>query len=155
MRRAPLGNFHFPMELEGKKIETTLATGNASTTLTTDVTKRLYGFDEHSEDIETDKEVGGRTRSHYRAMALTTPGLNVTNSKVELVPRPDLCHLDTGWGRDAVAQYSGCMGSEAPLHLGMNVLEKLHLYVATKESVVYFSAADAALPPSHDAMSIP
>jgi hypothetical protein len=123
--------------------------------LTTDVTKHLYGFDEHSDDIETDQDADGRTRSHYRAMALTTPGLDVTNSKVELVPRPDLCHLETGWGRDAVAQYSGCMGSEAPLKLGMNVLEKLHLYFATKENVVYFSAADAAFPPSHDGTSTP
>jgi hypothetical protein len=151
LRRAPLGNFHFPMELEGKKIETTLATGNAFTTLTTDVTKRLYGFDEHSEDIETEQEADGHTRSHYRAMALTTPGLQVTNSKVELIPRPDPCHLDIGWGRDPVAQYSGCIGGEAPLRLGMNVLQKLHLYFATKESVMYFSAADAAWPPSQDA----
>lgn len=155
MHRAPLGNFYFPMELEGKKIEATLATGSELTTLTTDVTKHLYGFDEHSEDIEVDQGAGGKPRAHYRAMAITTPGLNITNSRVELLPRPDLCHLDAGWGRNAVAQYSGCMGSEAPLHLGMNVLEKLHLYVATKESVVYFSAADAAFPPSHEAVSTP
>jgi hypothetical protein len=110
----------------------------------------LYGFDEHSEDIETENEAGGRTRSHYRAMALTTPGLNVTNSRIELVPRPEGCRLDIGWGRNATTQYSNCMGGEAPLHLGMNVLEKLHLYFATKEKVVYFSAADAAFPPSQD-----
>ena len=36
-----------------------------------------------------------------------------------------------------------CYGHEAPLQLGLNILQELHLYFATKEKVLYVSAADA------------
>lgn len=35
-----------------------------------------------------------------------------------------------------------------PLRIGLNVLEKLNLYFATKENVLYFTAADAEKPAS-------
>jgi hypothetical protein len=53
------------------------------------------------------------------------------------------CSLQLRGRIDGVAQYYNCTGDEAPLHIGLNVLEKLHLYFATKENVLYFTAADA------------
>jgi hypothetical protein len=47
------------------------------------------------------------------------------------------------YGPDRAAQYTECVGSEAPLRIGLDVLEKLHLYFATKENVLYYTAADA------------
>jgi hypothetical protein len=38
------GEFYFPMELEGEKIETTISTGISVTTLHADVTGRLFEF---------------------------------------------------------------------------------------------------------------
>jgi hypothetical protein len=143
LTRGPLGNAYFPMELDGKRIEATLDSTRTQTTLTTDVTKRLFGFDEHSADIETSQNGDGHADSQYRAMALTAPGLSVNNARVQLLPRPSNCTLTIGFGRNAVAQYSDCIGAEAPLRLGMDVISKLHLYFATKENVLYFTAADA------------
>ena len=143
-RRGALGEAYFPFEIEGKKIEASLSTGSSITTLTTDATKRLYGFDEHSADIETRSDSEGNVTAQYRAMAITTPGLNVTNTQIQLSRRPmKECSLEVRGRHDGVAQYANCTGSEAPLHIGLNVLEKLHLYFATKENVLYFTAADA------------
>jgi hypothetical protein len=143
-RRGSLGEAYFPFEIEGKKIAASLSTGTSITTLTTDATKRLYGFDEHSADIETSRDSEGNVTAQYRAMAITTPGLNVTNTQIQLAKRPmKECSLQLRGRGDGVAQYFNCIGNEAPLHIGLNVLEKLHLYFATKENVLYFTAADA------------
>ena len=45
-------------------------------------------------------------------------------------------------GGASVAGYSGCV--DHPLTIGTRVLRQLRLYFATKEKVLYFSAADAA-----------
>jgi hypothetical protein len=57
-------------------------------------------------------------------------------------------------GPDRAAQYTECMGDEAPLHIGLDVLEKLHLYFATKENVLYYTAADAGFEASTVSSSV-
>jgi hypothetical protein len=42
-----------------------------------------------------------------------------------------------------VVGYTTCI-SVHPLTLGRNVLSKLHIYIATKQEVMYFTAADAS-----------
>ena len=144
IRRGKLGNAFLPFELDGKKIQATLSTSILLTSLPTDLTKRMYGFDEHSPGIETETDTSGHTTSQYRAMAITAPGLRLNNTRVRLDPRRSSCGLDVNNGPDRAAQYTECMGEEAPLHIGLDVLEKLHLYFATKENVLYYTAADAA-----------
>jgi hypothetical protein len=155
MRRGDIGNVYFPMELEGKKIDATLATSLPVTTLTSDVTKKLYGFDEHSADIESEAGPSGSVIHQYRAMALTSSGFSVINAKVQLLPKRADCGVTVGFGKNAEAAYDvGCRGA-VPLRLGMNVLEKLRIYIATKEKMLYFTAADATAPtpasePAHE-----
>jgi len=88
----------------------------------------------------------------YRTMALTSGGLQVLNAQIILEPPSDClktAHVVTD--RDgAVGFDKGCMGVY-PLHLGMSVLKKLRVYLATKEQKMYFTAADAhreTTPPS-------
>jgi hypothetical protein len=142
IRFGTLGEFYFPMELEGKKLETTLATGNATTSLSTDVTRKLYNFDSHSPDVETETDAAGRTTAHYRAMKLSGQGIQIINAHILLVDRPpnDACQLTS---RSGAAAYEGCFGAH-PLQLGQNVLSKLHIYIATKEKVLYFTPATSA-----------
>jgi hypothetical protein len=138
IRLGGLGEFYFPMELDGKKLETTFATNRAMTTLSTDVTKRLYNFDEHSPDIETKTDAIGQKTYHYRAMKLKGEGLDIINAQIRLVDGPTLnCHLT---GRLGAAGYEGCYGVH-PLKLGLDVLTKLHIYIATKEKVLYFTSS--------------
>jgi hypothetical protein len=141
IRMGTLGELYFPMQLEGKKIETTLGTGNVTTTLSTDVTRKLFGFDSHSSDIETETDATGATTARYRAMKLSGEGIQIVNAHIMLIDRPphDYCSLGSSAG---AAAYEGCLGVH-PLKLGLNVLKKLHLYIATKEKVLYFTPADA------------
>ncbi len=141
LTRGPLGNYYFPIELEGKKVEASLSTLGETTRLGTQVTQRLYGFDENSKDVETQTDSAGHPVAHFRAMALTGRGITIRNAQIELVTgKADLCSLSTKF---MVAHYEDCKGAEAPLRLGLNVARRLHLYFATKERVLYFSDAAA------------
>jgi hypothetical protein len=131
--------FYFPMELDGKKIEAGLSTWQSTTTLSTDVTRKLYNFDSHSPDVESEIDAAGKPIAHYRAMQLDAVGFKVVNAHITLIdPRIGNCHLGTRFG---AAAYD-CEGSP-PLTLGLDVLTKLHIYVATKEKVLYFTPAEA------------
>jgi hypothetical protein len=140
IRSGSVGEFYFPMELEGKKLETTLATSNKVTTLHTDATRQLFNFDNHSPDVQTETDEAGRSISQYRAMKLSGEGIEVINARISLIDSPPNtpCHLSSHLG---AASYEGCFGMH-PLALGQNVLSKLHLYIATKEKMLYFTPAE-------------
>jgi hypothetical protein len=109
IRFGSLGEFYFPVELEGKKLETTLATSNPMTTLSTDATRQLFHFDSHSADVETDTDQSGKTTAHYRAMKLSGEGLDIINARISLIDRPagSSCRLSS---RSAAAAYEDCYG---------------------------------------------
>jgi len=152
IHRGALGNYFFPMELDGKKIETELSTTMDAARLQTDVTRKLYGFDEHSRGIEHESDASGHAIAHYRAMSVSTNGLKVANARIrewEEPPKKALCTvLGTYRGDENAAMYTNCRGGEPPLLLGMNVVQQLHLYFATKEQMLYFTAADATTSPT-------
>jgi hypothetical protein len=136
LRRGPLGEFYFPMELDGRKIEASFSSGSSVTTLTTDVTKRVYGFDRDSPDVESVTDQEGHTSSQFRAMRMTASGLQVIDEKVRLLdPHKSTCRLMKK--ADAIG-YENCFGVY-PLRLGRSVLEKLHIYIATEENRLYFT----------------
>jgi len=136
----------FPIELDGKKLVATLQAGGSNTRLKTDVSKALYGFDEHSPGIRSDTSESGKTVNHYRAMKMTLPGLSVTNADVQLVDGlAKRCELSLDSGPEHSATYKSCFGSP-PLTLGLDVLRHLRLYFATEEHVLYVTAADAGRP---------
>lgn len=140
---------YFPMELEGRTILAVLSTGTPMTSLFTDVTRKLFGFDESSAGIETETEGSGHVPSHYRTMTLTGRGMTFANARVRLVPVPTSVGRDANAGCDlivegtvGVAYYERCT-DRAPLTLGLNVLRHLHLYFAMRERFLYFSEATA------------
>jgi hypothetical protein len=141
IRSGSTGEIYFPMELEGKKLETTLATSSRVTTLHTDATRQLFNFDNHSPDVQTETDAAGRKSSQYRAMKLSGEGIEIINARISLVDSPPntSCHLSSHFG---AASYEGCYGLH-PLALGQNVLAKLHIYIATKEKMLYFTPSDA------------
>jgi hypothetical protein len=142
IRIGSLGEFYFPMELEGKKLETTLSTSDRVTLLHTDAARELYHFDTHSPDVQTETDAAGNTTSQYRAMKLSGEGIDIFNAKISLVDTPSgsACRLSSRLG---AATYDNCLGVH-PLSLGENVVSKLHLYIATKEKMLYFTQANAA-----------
>jgi hypothetical protein len=143
LQRNPLGEIFFPMKLDGRKIEATFSTGNAVTTLSTDVTKRVYGFDKDTVGIETQKDSNGMVVASYRAMKMSTSGLSVIDERVRLVDPPHRCQLTR---KGDVIGYTGCLYFY-PLRLGNSILEHLHIYIDTKANRMYFT--DAGNKPAH------
>jgi hypothetical protein len=139
LQRDAFGNIFFPMELDGRKLETLLTTGSPETTLSTDVTKRVYGFDRDSAGIESVTDGNGHQIAQYRAMQLTASGLTVTDEKVRLTDPPEnSCRLARKG--DAIG-YTGCL-YRYPLRLGSDVLSRLHVYIDTRENLMYYTAID-------------
>jgi hypothetical protein len=132
----------FPIELDGKKLSSTLALGAPRSLLRTDFSKALYGFDERSSGIRTEAADSGNTAHHYRAMKMSLPGLSVTNADLELIAGAKGCTPSPNAGPEHSAAYQNCFGSQ-PLVLGLDVLQHLRLYFATKERVLYVTPADA------------
>jgi hypothetical protein len=136
LQRDAFGNIFFPIELDGRKLEALLTTGSAETTLSTDVTKRVYGFDKDSSGIESVIDGNGRKIAQYRAMKLTAEGLTLTDEKVRLIDQPNTtCHLAR---KGDVIGYTGCL-YRYPLRLGSDVLKRLHVYIATQDNVMYYT----------------
>jgi hypothetical protein len=136
LQRDAFGNIFFPMELDGRKLEALLTTGSPETTLSTDVTKRVYGFDKDSSGIETTTDGSGHKTAQYRAMKLTASGLTLTDEKVRLIEPPNnSCHLAR---KGDVIGYTGCL-YRYPLRLGSDVLSRLHVYIATQNNLMYYT----------------
>jgi len=143
--RGPLGNFYFAVELDDQKVEASIATGRQTTTLGTDVSKLMYGFDQDSPGIELSQDPDtGESQAHFRAMHINAPGLTVRNTRVRLISRPRACQIRRKSYESKAAGYGESCSGSFPLQLGRNVLQNLRLYFATKERVLYYSGAQAS-----------
>lgn len=134
------GAYFFAIELEGKKVYATISNSRPVTTLGTDVSRALFGFDKSSAGIEETHAADGATY-HYRAMNLTAAGVSMANARIQLVDPVKNCPLSSK-KRD-VARYT-CDGIY-PMFLGGDLLQQLRMFFATKEGKLYFTSADAGM----------
>ncbi len=134
--RGTTGELFFPLEVEGKKVYAAISNTRPVTTMGSDVTRALYGFDKSSPGVEQTREADGTTY-HYRTMQLTASGLKVTNARIRLVDPDKNCPFDK---TTKVASYL-CAGGY-PMVLGEDVLKQLRLYFATKEGKLYFTSSE-------------
>jgi hypothetical protein len=130
------GNLYFEMEINGKKLDATWSPSARLTSLPAQVTKRLFRFDETSPDVEIEDD--GVFRRYIVAMQLTAPGLTATNTRVVLVPAAQCGDRPPVTGSRIAEE---CRRPQ-PLMLGRNILEQLRLYFATKERMLYYTAAE-------------
>ncbi len=140
--RGTIGNLYVIMEADGRAIESTFSPNDPWTLLTLDAASRLYGRDSVSPGTPVDADGAFQVNSE-RLMQLSIPGLTIKDAKVILAPPIDCRLLATGGTADAAAYVHQCMGVY-PMQLGRNVLQKLRLYFATGENVLYFTAADSS-----------
>jgi hypothetical protein len=137
-----LGTLYFPMELQGKRLETTISTSRDISSLELAISRQLYGLDEHSPGVESRPDRDGTLRSYFRATKITSGELELTDVDLHLQPTWDVCKVILDQAPDHAAGLDGCW-DRYPLVLGLDVLKKLHLYFATKENVLYISKSDA------------
>ena len=133
LRDGQFGQF-LVMELDGKKIQTSIATDTNATALDGAALSRIYGIG---------ADVLGEGQDHFLFMSLTAEGVEVMGANIAIEKDDGYdCGLQTSLGEDDAAGYTSC-GNLYPLKLGLDVLQQMHVYFAMGEQMMYFTAADA------------
>jgi hypothetical protein len=140
-----LGNVYFALELNGSKIEAGISTRGPETYMSTDVSRKVFGFDEHSPGVEVRADAAGQSQAYFRAMTLTSGELKLSDVMIRLGPAVKDCRLSSTGMFGQVAEFKGrddylCYGVY-PLVLGTGAIEHLRLYFAPRQRTVYFTAA--------------
>jgi predicted aspartyl protease len=141
-------NMHvvLPMVLDGHNVSATLDTGSAATHLFDNAAQRQFSLDTSSPGMEPIPGIapGSLEQFFYRFKSLAIGGLAINNPAIRILPNLQLKgfarnHTDK---EDFDPQYATHFDTTDML-LGMDVLSKLHLYIAYKEHMIYLTAAGA------------
>jgi hypothetical protein len=138
------GHIVFPLRLDDKRVNAMLDTGAYNTVLNLTVARRTFNVDTNAPDLKKVGELqGGFTADVYRKQfkAITLDGVTVVNPEIDLLP-----DMTSNPARPTLGPGSLIRDTEAGLPdviLGMNVLSKLHVYIAYKEAKLYITAAGA------------
>ena len=141
----PAGHITFPMTLDGKRVRAILDTGATRTNLNLNVARRTFRIDTSAPDVE---KVGDLKESSFTAdvyqkrfKELAVDGVIVTNPMITLLP--DMMNVTSEPRRTGSLIREADLGLPQ-LILGMSVLSKLHVYIASKELKLYITAAGPA-----------
>lgn len=140
LHRDPTGKLSFDVELDGQLIRTGFSTAMRTSFMAEIATRRLFGFDSESEDIEKVRDENGSDVSHFRSMAIASNGLKIMNAKIRITKQRSTCRLVVT--KNQPTKYANCIGPQ-PFSMGADVLSKLRIYLATKEKKMYFTVNGA------------
>ena len=133
------------MTLDGQSMTTDLDTGSANSWLRESAASRLFGIDDKSPGV-VKSPLSSDTFPMFRKQfaSLTMDGLTVQNPQIDLISNAEenAFRMDHSEKSRDDPIYGADFNLE-PLTLGMNVLSKLHLYIAYKEHKIYATSADA------------
>jgi hypothetical protein len=115
--------------------------------------RRIFNVDETSPDlVPVDQDLLGRKFYRYAFKTLTADGLTINNPAILVYdeePRPecnDKLHFafpdQTPLHSTDQVRLARCFGGDDAV-LGLSVLSELHLYVSTKEKILYLTSAGA------------
>ena len=140
------GQIALTMTLDGHDVDTVLDTGAANTTLSLQIARQVFDIDTDAPTVEKISGSGRDTvyRTHFKTLA--AGGISIAAPRIYLVRDALADRL-----REDAADTHHLMPllTRTPqLILGMDVLRKLHLYIAYHESKLYITAADAGAPNS-------
>jgi hypothetical protein len=134
------------MTLDGHEISAALNTGSPGSWIGKTSAAQLYGVDDTSPGV-VKSPIASDDFPVYRKQfgLLTLGGLTVQNPQVDIDPGKSgdsfrMVHSEKS--RDDPIYGINLVGTEG-FSLGMNVLGKLHFYIAYKEKKIYLTAADA------------
>jgi len=121
------GHIRFQLMVDGKQFSAILDSGATRSTLSLEDAESVFGFSRDDPAIQSAGTVNGSVPAYrYPFKTLTVGGLSVNNPQILLISEND-----------------SKMGRLPSFSLGMDVLSKLHLYVAYGERTMYLTAAGA------------
>ena len=140
----PVGGLHFPVEIAGENLDTTVSPISTTTLADANVTRLTLGFDEKSAGTVSEPSGPGGAAVPTRSVTLSMAGYKLENSKLQIFPGPQFCgHAKQRYNHVVTNGYENCPGS-FPVQLGLNALSTLRIFFAIKERTMYVSAADAS-----------
>jgi hypothetical protein len=127
---APMGNFFFSVDLNGKSIEAAISVDTPWTFLRADVARRLFGVSMNDSELAVTQ--------------LTAGPLTLKDTHIRLVRPPanlNYCTALTDERPTGAAGFNDCL-SGTPLTLGLDIVGKLRMYFATRDRAIYFTSND-------------
>jgi hypothetical protein len=138
------GRLQIPVTLDGHDLDAVLSTENDDTYLDAKSADEIYGVDDHSNGSVPLKSAkpNDLARFAYRFKSLSMSGVSVSNPLISLLHS----NAEAAFERDEGKAASSIIGDRlnvVPLSIGLNVLAKLHLYIAYGEHEIYLTGANA------------
>ncbi|MBI1329634.1 MAG: hypothetical protein GC166_06995 [Alphaproteobacteria bacterium] len=139
------GHINFSMALDGKVLPITFDTGSAITLISESRARSQFGVATDSPGVERmpDAKDDWVVKFSKRFDTLTLDGVTVKNPMIYLFDDAAIARgfkRENSYKSDTDPIYGDSI-SASPLILGMNVIQKLHLYVAFGEKKIYATAA--------------
>jgi hypothetical protein len=135
-------HIRFDVMLDGKDVLATLVTGSARTTISAKVANAEFNVNENTPNTTPLGEMDGRKVVGYVFKTISFGNISVSNPYV--VVTPDVIGLndpnDSTRTDDRAKRVDDDVGFD--MMIGMDVLKKLHIYVATKESNLFVTTAE-------------
>jgi len=142
------GLLYFPLELDGKRVDTAFNTQDRFSGISERVARDFYGFEIGSTGVASESRRGpdgSMITVGVKAMALTGHGLDIPALPITIEPeRARRCTPSSNRESGGIG-FQGCVGV-VPLTIGTDVLAQLRLYIASKENKIYFTRAGSAGP---------
>ena len=133
------------MTLDGHEMRTDFDTGSSVSTMRKKAAVQIFGVDENSPGVvKSPHATAGFPILRKQFGSLTFGGLAVQNPQIDILPsaEEDAYRMEHSEKSRDDPIYGSYLLTEN-LTLGMNVIGKLHVFIAYKERKVYITAADA------------
>ena len=141
------GHIVFQLRLDDERLNAILDTGAATTNLNLNIARRTFKVDTGSPDVKKIGQLeGGYKADIFRRQfkTLSIEGVTISNPTIDLLP--DMVSGPAGNSRPTGSIISDTDNNLPDVILGMNVLSKLHVYIAYKEAKLYITAAGTQAP---------
>ena len=136
-----VGRPQFYSTLDKNDVETVLDTGSAVSHISEPVALETFNVDRLSSGTEPATE-GGKPSFRHRFSTLSVGGVTISNPTLYLRP-DDLARRMHQDAQSPLRDPSGGIPHVPQLTLGMSELKALHIFVSSKERLIYITAADA------------
>lgn len=135
----------FPMEVDGKRVETSLNTGSRISRISEKVSRRYFGFGRDSPGVVLDEQTFINAIP-YREMALTAKALSMQDVRFYLYDDMNTgCVPATADRASRAIGFHECFGL-TPVSIGTDLLKRLRIYIAPKERKIFFTRAATPAP---------
>ena len=147
VRIVTLGSILLPVTLDGHQITALLDTGSSGTVLMRRVAEGTFALtmgDANTPAVGAFVDLKGATTYRHRFASLGFEGIAIGNVDVDIIPDMSGDKKDSEVGTHIFDRDPN--GDHPDMLLGMDVLRRLHVYIAYKEQKLYITPASSPAP---------